>query len=276
MRADKLQTNSYKTGRRGLRAAVCLLLGAGILMLSWRLRAGGTLPFHISGSTATPAVRVSASPQRTEAEISLSARTWYALQLGAFTQEASARQLAQEYIARGAAGYVHRDTQAFRVLAAAYPTRAEAQIVQTRLSAQNVAVYIHTFSQPALSLRAQGEEMQVQAVQDALLYLDALPDKLCTLFCALDSHDTDEAAARSALQSEGVTCAQLRKKLASAFHSKLPDALAPLDTLLSDLAAAGEAIQNETGAARIGAALKHCQLTAAVGMMEFCLSLQAP
>lgn len=275
MRADKLQTNNYKTGGRGLRAAIFLLLGAAIISLSWHLRAGGALPFNISSSTATPAVRVSASPQRTQSDISLSARTWYALQLGAFTQEASARQLAQEFVSRGAAGFVHQDAQAFRVLAAAYPTRAEAQIVQTRLASQNVAVYIHAFSQPALSLRAQGEDAQVQAVQDALVYLDALPDKLCTLFCALDSHDTDEASARCALQSEGVTCAQLRKKLSSAFHGKLPDTLVPLDALLCDLAAAGEAIQNETGAARIGAALKRCQLTAAVGMMEFCLSLQA-
>ena len=41
---------------------------------------------------------------------------------------------------------------------------AEAQAVQTRLSAQNVGVYIHPFTQPELSLRAQGSADQVEAV----------------------------------------------------------------------------------------------------------------
>ena len=214
MRADRLQTNTYPISHRPARAALCLLLGAGILALAvyLQLGRGGSLPFSLgSPATAVPS-RATPAPKRAEGEITLAAHTWYALQLGAFTQEGSARQLAQEYIARGAAGYVQQQDSTYRVLAAAYPTRAEAQAVQTRLSAQNVGVYIHPFTQPELSLRAQGNADQVEAVQETLAYLDALADKLGTLSCALDAHDMDADAARSALQSEGSTCAGLKKR----------------------------------------------------------------
>ena len=167
MRADRLQTNTYPISHRPARAALCLLLGAGILALAvyLQLGRGGSLPFSLgSPATAVPS-RATPAPKRAEGEITLAAHTWYALQLGAFTQEGSARQLAQEYIARGAAGYVQQQDSTYRVLAAAYPTRAEAQTVQTRLSAQNVGVYIHPFTQPELSLRAQGSADQVEAVR---------------------------------------------------------------------------------------------------------------
>lgn len=276
MRADRLQTNTYPISRRPARAALCLLLGAGILALAVYLQLGhgSSLPFSLSSpATAAPA-RQTPAPTRAEGEITLSSHAWYALQLGAFTQEGSARQLAQEYIARGAAGYVRQEEDTYRVLAAAYPTRAEAQTVQTRLSAQNVGVYIHPFAQPALSLRAQGSAAQVQAARDALEYLDALADKLGTLSCALDAHDMDDAAARSALQSEASTCAGLKKQLLSAFDGELPALLRAPAALLDDICAQSDALQKETSAARTGAALKRCQLTAAMGMMDFAAALQ--
>ena len=301
MRADRLQTNTYPISHRPARAALCLLLGAGIpayadgaagyfdapeivLTLSMlRLVAnrrsdveliGGSLPFSLgSPATAVPS-RATPSPKRAEGEITLAAHTWYALQLGAFTQEGSARQLAQEHIARGAAGYVQQQDSTYRVLAAAYPTRAEAQAVQTRLSAQNVGVYIHPFTQPELSLRAQGSADQVEAVRETLAYLDALADKLGTLSCALDAHDMDADAARSALQSEGSTCAGLKKRLLSAFEGELPALLSQPAALLDSICAESDALQKETSAARTGAALKRCQLAAAVGMMDFAAALQ--
>ena len=276
MRADRLQTNTYPISHRPARAALCLLLGAGILALAvyLQLGRGGSLPFSLgSPATAVPS-RATPAPKRAEGEITLAAHTWYALQLGAFTQEGSARQLAQEYIARGAAGYVQQQDSTYRVLAAAYPTRAEAQAVQTRLSVQNVGVYIHPFTQPELSLRAQGSADQVEAVQETLAYLDALADKLGTLSCALDAHDMDADAARSALQSEGSTCAGLKKRLLSAFEGELPALLSQPAALLDSICAESDALQKETRAARTGAALKRCQLAAAVGMMDFAAALQ--
>ena len=46
MRADRLQTNTYPISHRPARAALCLLLGAGILALAvyLQLGRGGSLP----------------------------------------------------------------------------------------------------------------------------------------------------------------------------------------------------------------------------------------
>ena len=137
-----------------------------------------------------------------------------------------------------------------------------------------MGVYIHPFTQPELSLRAQGSADQVEAVRETLAYLDALADKLGTLSCALDAHDMDADAARSALQSEGSTCAGLKKRLLSAFEGELPALLSQPAALLDSICAESDALQKETSAARTGAALKRCQLAAAVGMMDFAAALQ--
>ena len=84
----------------------------------------------------------------------------------------------------------------------------------------------------------------------------------------------DADAARSALQSEGSTCAGLKKRLLSAFEGELPALLSQPAALLDSICAESDALQKETSAARTGAALKRCQLAAAVGMMDFAAALQ--
>ena len=279
MRADQLETVTLKVSHRGARAALCLVLGAGILLASFcfQQRAGILPPFSLSASvTAAPSPALSATPvpQRESRVLTLNERTWYALQLGAFTQENSARQLAQEYIGRGAAGYVHKDVSAYRVLAAAYPTRAEAQSVQTRLAAQHVSTYIHVCTQSALSLRAGGTKAQLDALEESLNHLDALSTKLFSTFTALDAHEMDALSARAALASEGITCRALQEQLVRAFNGQPDTLLTPLSDLLLLIAQEGEAIQNEESAARTGAALKRCQLAVTLGLIDFAGALQ--
>lgn len=276
MRADKTNTAIYRVEHRAARIALCLTLGVLILLFSvlFRQKAGIDTPFSLTQATAVPTSALTPVPDRSERTLHLSERTWYALQLGAFTQESSARQLAQEYIARGAAGYVHADASAYRVLAAAYPTRADAQSVQTRLAAQNVSTYIHVCTQPALSLRAGGTKAQLDALEDVLSHLDALGNQLYTLFLALDTHEMDASSARAALASEGVTCSALHKRLLSAFGGQLPASLTPLSEMLTAIAQEGSAIETEESAARTGAALKRCHLIAAAGLKDFAAALQ--
>lgn len=264
-----LRTITYKTPGRGWRVALCLLLGAALLGVSLRMqsRLNGRAPFSLApAASAAPKATESARQTR---ELALSAHSLYALQLGAFTQESAARQLAQEFAARGAAGYVHFDGGAYRVLAAAYPTRAEAQAVQTRLAAQSINTYIHPCAQEALSLRAGGSAAQVAAFGEALTYLDGLGDKLYALSAALDAREMEAVDAREALLSEGATSAALAQRLSEAFENDPPAALAPLSDLLCQLADAGEAMRNETGSARTGAALKRCQLAVFFGLAAF-------
>ncbi len=273
MTPDGLKTVSYKTGHTGRRALLCILLGAAIVAGSLLLqqRLGVPSPFKIS---AGEKAEQQDSAARQTRQLALSTHTVYALQLGAFTQEEAARQLAQEFAGRGAAGYVHFDGDAYRVLAAAYPTRAEAQAVQTRLGGQNISTYIHPCTQDALTLRAGGEKRQVEAVAEALSYLDGLGGKLHTLSAALDSRDRTAEECRSALLSEGVTCAGLRQNLSDAFDGDVPAALQSLGDIFSQVSDIAEAARNENSAARVGAALKKAQLTVFFGLDSFVRALQ--
>lgn len=265
-----LKTVSYKTGHAGRRVLLCILIGAALLGASLMIekRLGIPLPFSFTLRPSEEKAQGGGGDRQTK-EFTLSAHTLYALQLGVFTQEEAARQLAQEFSVRGAAGYIHYDGSAYRVLAAAYPTRAEAQAVQTRLNGQSITTYIHPCVQEAVTLRAGGEKRQVSAVQETLEYLDGLGGKLHAVSASLDSRERTEAEARDALLSEGATCAGMRQKLAEAFGGELPGSLKAIDTLLARAADIAEGVRNENSAARIGAALKKAQLTVFFGLADF-------
>ena len=272
--ADRvLRTVTYKTPGRGRRVLLCLIIGMALLSISLRMQAHVDWRKPFSLSPHMNAAPKTADTGRKTRELSLSEHSLFVLQLGAFTQESAARQLAQEFMGRGAAGFIQDDGSAYRVLAAAYPTRAEAQAVQTRLAAQSISTYIHPCVQKALQLRAGGTAAQVNALEDALDYLDGLGEKLYALSSALDAREIEPAAAREALISEGNTSAALAQRLQAAFVEEIPVSLAPMHTLLSQVSDAGEAMRNETSAARTGAALKRCQLTVFFGLDAFAQGL---
>lgn len=271
MHSPQLKTQTYKTGGTLRRVVLCLLLcaligGASALV---RKKAGLPLAFSLKPQ-ATAVPEASDAPSQDTAydtlDLTLSGRSWYALQLGAFTQENAAYQLSQEFVPRGAAGYVCHDDDIYRVYAAAYPTRAEAQSVQTRLSEQGVATYIQPCNEDALTLRATGTKTQLSAVSDIFSYLDALSMKFFTLSSQLDKSEIAVTDALSALASEGTTCRALADALSLAFPDELPASAQAVHDFLSLIAQECESAQNSQSAARAGAALKRCQLSVTVGL----------
>lgn len=281
MRAQGLKTQSYKSGGVWRRFVLCVLLGALIWGSGALLREKMGIPLAFSLSPkATAAPQHTASPTEKPAydvcDISLSARNWYALQLGAFTQENAAHQLSQEFIPRGAAGYIHRQDDVYRVYAAAYPTRAEAQSVQTHLSNQGVTTYIQPCNEAAFTLRATGTKAQLGAVKDIFTYLDALSMKFFTLSSQLDKGDMSVGEALGALSSEAATCRALAQALKDTFSGDTPSAAAHVVSLLDSIALSCENAQNSQSAARSGAALKSCQLMVITGLQALSRSLSQP
>ena len=276
MRAQKLKTQPYKTGSTAKRLFLCLILCITVLSVTFSLRQKKPLPGIFSLSpTASPQASLPppAGEERFAREITVTGRSWYALQLGAFTQENAAHQLSQEFIPRGAAGHIRKDGGIFRVYAAAYPTRAEAQSVQKRLSEQGVTTYIQACDTPALALRASGTSMQLDAVCEVIGYLDELSVKFFTLSSQLDKGEMTVSEASGALTSEGDTCRALCTLLTHAFDGTLPEAAQMLHRLLSQIALICETGQNSQSAARTGAALKGCQLCVISGISEIASAL---
>ena len=271
MHSPHIKTQTYKTGGTLRRILLCLLLCALIIGASSLVRKKMGVPLTFSlMPQATSAPKASEAPKEDvtygSLDITLTDRSWYALQLGAFTQENAAYQLSQEFIPRGAAGYVCHEADIFRVYAAAYPTRAEAQSVQTRLNEQGVTTYIQPCNEASVTLRATGTHTQLNAVSDIFSYLDTLSLKFFTLSSQLDKSEISTTDAFSALMSEGTTCRALADALSSAFTKEFPASAQQLHDLLTLIAQECESSQNSQSAARIGAALKRCQLSVIVGL----------
>ena len=73
-------------------------------------------------------------------EFILPAGTWYTLQTGIYTDEAAARQKAEEFSNRGAPGFVLQDGDRYRVLIAAYATQDDADTVRALMQESRAVI----------------------------------------------------------------------------------------------------------------------------------------
>lgn len=105
---------------------------------------------------------------------SLPAVEWYALQLGAFDNEESARALAEQFQARGAAGYLWQEER-FRLLAAIYASETDARNVRQQISQQHgVESYLYRISLPSVAVSIHGMRGQIEILQAAFLHASDL------------------------------------------------------------------------------------------------------
>ena len=260
MRAGKLKTRTYRV-RRGGRGWIAALVTALILAAGGWTAVHG-LPFQIVPRlTVQPAPTLAPQDSAMDTRlISLAGETWYALQLGAFDAPDAAQSLAESYRLRGAGGLIWR-RDAYRVLAAAYVSRADAQTVQSRLMAQHgVETAVTEISWPDITLRVTGQKAQLDALADAYGVLPELIRHLAELSNAVDQGETETAQALATLQSERETAAALADRLQSLFGTGTHPAVEDLKNLLNEAKSALDAALIAQGATRLGAQLKYCQL----------------
>lgn len=265
MRAGRLKVRRYKTRRHSPVWPILLGLLALGCAAFWLLRDTNAAAFLRFAPALSSQER--AADTRT---LILPGKTWYALQLGVFEDTASANSLAESFRLRGAAGYIAR-REHYRVLAAAYPARADAQAVQTQLRTQHqVDAYIYELSRPEITLKLTGQRAQLTALSDAYDALDQAAEQLFALSQAIDQGEEQDY--RAALASHRETAAALRGRL-SALFSAPPEAVRQVIDLLGALADGLEQAESAQSAVRLGAQIKYCQLLCAVGMADYAASL---
>ena len=255
MRAGRLKTKRYPV--RGGRKAVFFVLGVLLLILAFfAVRANGGMPFlHFSSPVLSPEESV----QETKT-LTLPGRTWYALQLGAFETEEMARSFADAYRARGAAGFIDRSDH-FRVLAAAYDSRAAAQAVQSQLGAlHGVEAYVSEITRPEVQLRLTGQRAQLTALCDAYDALNNAAEKAYALSRGLDGRSMERQEILLSLTSEKETALALKSRLADLFGKDAPEAVAFIVEALNELSAALENALSASGDTALGAQVKYIQL----------------
>lgn len=261
MRAGRLKTRRYKVRRApgawiGT-AAAFMLLG----LIAWAWQAGYitlTLPVF---TPAQPAATLTPDDMSKEARtLTLSGESWFALQLGAFDDRASAQALAETYQGRGAAGYLALHQGKYRVLAAAYAARADAQQVQTRLKSRHgVEAAVTEIVRPEITLRLTGRAAQLTAVEDAWAALTQLIGHLNALSQALDEGGEAWENTLDALRSERDTAKALAGRLDSLFDGS-PAAVQKLSALTKDISDALDGCLAASGKTQLGARVKYCQL----------------
>lgn len=270
MRAGKLKIKRYKAYRRGRGWLIAILL-LGILGAAWHFYQKGDLPLALPPApTLSP--EETAPDQRT---LILPGQSWYALQLGVFEQESSALSLAAGYQARGAAGFI--DTrEKFRVLAAAYESRAEAQAVQNQLqSLHSVEAYVFEIHSPEITLHMTGQKAQLTALSDIYDALHQTALHLSRLSISLDQQTAPETDIRSALQSRKDTLLSLEKRLDQFFGASPHPAVQPLENMLAELSQSLESALSQQGKTRLGAGVKYCHLLCIVRLAEYAAMLAA-
>ena len=225
------------------------------------------LPLTPSGgysSTSTQPV----TSERSSDEIRLESRTYYVLQMGAFTSEQNALKLAGELKGRAAAGYVYSDEGLYRVLAAAYESKEDARAVKDQLMQQNgLDSKINELVLPAVALRVTAGEEQLDAVQKAFNSADSVCSELFEICESFDRNELTIAQVTDKLNELADSC----DIPAKALSGSLGNEAGALSTLLSELAQdlRNCASNNDENTVEFSAALKYTQIKEVCAFTEF-------
>ena len=157
-----------------------------------------------------------ASGEKQQGEIHMESRSFYALQLGAFSSEQNAQTEGRAVQQRAAGGYVYNDGVHYRVLAAVYNGRETAKTVKAQLMEQNsLDSSIYQIDVPAVALRVTAGEEQLAAVQTGFERMSTVCDELLKLCEQFDKEEKTIEAVQESLRKLAKTCREPAQILSS-------------------------------------------------------------
>lgn len=214
-----------------------LFLSAVILFSGVAARSDGDAVFETVATPSPIPLDAAFDETRETREITLNGSVWYALQLGAFETEEAARQLAEQFQRRGAAGYLWPEER-FRVLAAVYPEKEDAQAVRQQLRDQHdVDSYLFEISIPSVSLRMTGMRGQIDILEAAFLHAEDLIRQMERISETLDRQEITPAEAAEELNTLREQVELVALRMEQRFLSPRNAAVTGLIGLMRDYAA---------------------------------------
>ena len=214
-----------------------LFLSAVILFSGVAARSGGDAVFETVATPSPIPLDAAFDETRETREITLNGSVWYALQLGAFETEEAAGQLAEQFQRRGAAGYLWPEDR-FRVLAAVYPEKEDAQAVRQQLRDQHdVDSYLFEISIPSVSLRMTGMRGQIDILEAAFLHAEELIRQMERISETLDRQEITPAEAAEELNTLREQVELVALRMEQRFLSPRNAAVTGLIGLMRDYAA---------------------------------------
>jgi len=193
----------------------------------------------------------------TETIVELPAKTWYALQVGVFENEESAMQSSLAFQKRGAAGYLWQDGR-YRVLAAAYPARDDAQQVREQLRDQhNIDSYLYTVEFPAVSMRLTGMQGQVEILQAAFVHINDLAQQIQLLSVQMDRHELSVSETAEQVHAMASQMDLVTLRLEQRFSEPAPSVVQALTECMKDYSRFAGTVSPLESAASLGMKLKY-------------------
>lgn len=193
-------------------------------------------------------------------ELALPMQEWHALQLGVFEEENGAREMADLFVKRGAAGYVWYDGR-YRALAAVYPSKEDAQRVRGRLADNaSLETYLYSIQLPPLRLRISGMKGQLDILQAAFLHAGDLIDSLYQISTELDQHTLNGAKAVTDLKALAEQMGLVILRLEQRFVPPRPAAVDALLECFGNFTLFSADIDENIGLVELGMRVKYQNL----------------
>ena len=234
-----------------------LFLSAVILFSGVAARSGGDAVFETVATPSPIPLDAAFDETRETREITLNGSVWYALQLGAFETEEAAGQLAEQFQRRGAAGYLWPEER-FRVLAAVYPEKEDAQAVRQQLRDQHdVDSYLFEISIPSVSLRMTGMRGQIDILEAAFLHAEELIRQMERISETLDRQEITPAEAAEELNTLREQVELVALRMEQRFLSPRNAAVTGLIGLMRDYAAFAREKTGQESSALLSRQLKY-------------------
>ena len=169
--------------------------------------------------------------------------------------------MAETFRRRGAAGFLWNDGR-WRVLAAVYPMREDAQSVRMQLeSRHSVETALYQLTLPKLELRVSGMTGQLDILEAAFLHANDLSAQIYEISIAMDRQEMTAAAACETLQKIAGQLDLVALRMEQRFESPRHDTAAGLIRLLKDSADFCRTLHPDTDGVTIGMKLKHQNLS---------------
>lgn len=229
-----------------------------VIVLSGIATKGRDAPVIESVPDATPEPMTDSFDEtKATREITLPETKYYALQLGAFENEQSAIEQAELFRKRGAAGYLWQDNR-YRVLAAVYPLKEDAQRVRDQLKEQHaVDSYLFEITLPQLKLRLSGMNGQLDILEAAFIHADDTVAALQSLSVTLDRQEISNEEALQHLATRKQQLDQVSARLHQRFAYPGNAAVNQLIAFFNDFGDFADGLSPDLTNAGLSVAVKH-------------------
>ncbi len=189
--------------------------------------------------------------------VELPADTWYALQVGVFESEESAHQAAQVFQARGAAGYIWHDGR-YRVLAAVYPSKEDAQIVREQLKERHsIDTYLYPIEYPSVHMRLTGMQGQLEILEASFEHAKDIAVQLQQQSVAIDRQEISGFDAKKKLDAITAQADIVALRLEQRFPKPVHSTVQALIECFTDYSSFALEFTGEESAVEVGIRLKY-------------------